>query len=508
MILESLLKRSLNKPSACTHRTLCLVLGIDGLEELSDSTTMTELIGAIVSLVAYSLSRQSCDLVVEPVLAGPWSLSLVAEISQAMKLIHNVELISLPMRLLRLHEMVAVLNGYPNYQEVLATGEVTRLLPCFHGNPGWAIAFISDAYRIGAVGSSRDVSRCFRSCLKKCAKTCTGIADCSTLLAVAAGALSGMCFRDITQLSVDWLTVHNSGIATYEEVELQSAMPSLSPPANFTPIDGHVQQFQYDTTINHLHQRDPASHFFYESADTNPISSTSRVDYLDDRIRKTKVKEPLHLPIQVPYVLLYAVVQAAQSLEAPEINNNEKMFVRSLKGMHNHLRESARIHFDWSSWEVFGAQFYAARINAFVVLGRTSVEVRELWRGGRMNDSVASIRVCLQTMEVFHVREKMMGTMNHDLQEGRGSFKTARLTSCRHIFLNGQGGEGFDIIFALKKENLTEDELIALQAGDPFAGILVITDQRKRWYNTMSSKTMEKIIKHLKRDARLPNAHT
>ena len=117
----------------------------------------------------------------------------------------------------------------------------------------------------------------------------------------------------------------------------------------------------------------------------------------------------------------------------------------------------------WQLWEVFGAHFYALRINALMILGDTEVPLCELFEGALINGCDQS--VLLKPMEVIQTED----VFSQDLGEYvgiKGDCNDKR--NWRRdgwVVLNGERGKGVDIFYSLDKSNRD--------------GQIVVIDQRR-----------------------------
>ncbi|KAH9154108.1 hypothetical protein AeRB84_003755 [Aphanomyces euteiches] len=109
----------------------------------------------------------------------------------------------------------------------------------------------------------------------------------------------------------------------------------------------------------------------------------------------------------------------------------------------------------WRSWEVFGACFYALRINALLVLGQSTVTIGDLLRGATMDYSTTS------AIQFGQSTGKKLTNLGNTLD-------TIDWITSGCIALNGEGGKGVDIFFALEHALTSQ--------------VVVFVDQRKRQF--------------------------
>ncbi|KAH9089392.1 hypothetical protein LEN26_019210 [Aphanomyces euteiches] len=120
----------------------------------------------------------------------------------------------------------------------------------------------------------------------------------------------------------------------------------------------------------------------------------------------------------------------------------------------------------WRSWEVFGACFYALRINALLVLGQSTVTIGDLLRGATMDYWTTSyIRVKLTPCRVFQCTETLDQSTGDKLTRVGNTLETIDWITSGCIALNGEGGKGAYIFFALEHAVTSQ--------------VVIVVDQRK-----------------------------
>lgn len=103
------------------------------------------------------------------------------------------------------------------------------------------------------------------------------------------------------------------------------------------------------------------------------------------------------LDVQIPYALL----QSVGSLHDEKATVVEKEFAKSLNDLKKYVDDPMLDVQAWQSGEVFGACFYAVRINALRVLGHTTVTLEKLLPSALMNREMDDISVKLVPSRVF-----------------------------------------------------------------------------------------------------------
>jgi hypothetical protein len=113
----------------------------------------------------------------------------------------------------------------------------------------------------------------------------------------------------------------------------------------------------------------------------------------------------------------------------------------------------------WQLWETFGACFHTARINSFLVMGETAVNVSQLFNGGTGNPACET-RVELRPMEVFRSAETLSSDLGEFVRENRNAGYCRQWigegeddSDAGVIVINGTGGAGVDIFFSLPIEH-------------------------------------------------------
>ncbi|KAJ3238626.1 hypothetical protein HDU78_003407 [Chytriomyces hyalinus] len=168
---------------------------------------------------------------------------------------------------------------------------------------------------------------------------------------------------------------------------------------------------------------------------------------------------PFHL---VPQVL------ARQGSEGEGLDEFELALLASLKDLSTNVEIPLPHVPAWLSWESFGAHFYCVRINSFLVLGYKEVRVSDILRGTQLKSAIFATLVHIRVAKVFHANEHYGPDIPQTITHHSAGYIAADWTdgACLQVVLNGDGGPGVDIFFALKREDDT--------------GYIVVLDQRKR----------------------------
>ncbi|EEY53066.1 Crinkler (CRN) family protein [Phytophthora infestans T30-4] len=167
--------------------------------------------------------------------------------------------------------------------------------------------------------------------------------------------------------------------------------------------------------------------------------------------------------VRVPYPLL-ANIGSTKTLAT----RAERDFATALDDMSEMVDSTMFALQPWQSWEIFGACFYAVRINALLVLGHSTATLGDLLPGARMSEETRQISVKLVPSRVVRCAEAF-GSLTPQLISNKfNQQEKYNWTSSGCIAVNGDGGAGVDIFFALN-DAVTDN-------------VVVFVDQRKRQF--------------------------
>ncbi|KAF0701561.1 Aste57867_7999 [Aphanomyces stellatus] len=166
--------------------------------------------------------------------------------------------------------------------------------------------------------------------------------------------------------------------------------------------------------------------------------------------------------IVVPYSL-FRNINVPRSLSQAEV-----FFASAIVDMREFVDSKLFDIPPWKSWEVFGACFYALRINALLFLGHSTVKLGSLLRGATMDEQTSAIQVKLVPSTVFRCAQNFGSTTGQILTRQGNTLETIDWISSGCIAMNGEGGEGVDIFFALEHAVTGQ--------------VVVVVDQRKRQF--------------------------
>jgi len=172
---------------------------------------------------------------------------------------------------------------------------------------------------------------------------------------------------------------------------------------------------------------------------------------LYSRVDRTTVSHEVH----VSYAVLHSLHSISPSSAA------EKHFADSLKDLDQLVNSKVFALPKWKLWELFGACFYAIRMNVLLALGRSTVTLGELLPGALMTEATQIISVKLVPARVLPSPEAFGPSTPRQIS--RDEQETIDWTASGCVVVTGDGG---DIFFALE---------------DAWSGKrIVVVDQRKR----------------------------
>ncbi|TMW58955.1 hypothetical protein Poli38472_007100 [Pythium oligandrum] len=166
--------------------------------------------------------------------------------------------------------------------------------------------------------------------------------------------------------------------------------------------------------------------------------------------------------VRVPYALLENIGSRREEM----VTEAERNFASALNDMRDEVDSTMFKLQPWQSWEIFGACFYAVRINALLVLGHSPVKLGDLLPGTLMSDETRAISVKLVPSRVIRCAGAFGASTPPLIPRKGNQLETIDWTSGGYIVVNDDGGAGVDIFFAL--EDATTGNTI------------VFVDQRKR----------------------------
>ena len=156
------------------------------------------------------------------------------------------------------------------------------------------------------------------------------------------------------------------------------------------------------------------------------------------------------LYVRLPYWILYHV---SKVYEQDVKTVAEKCLISNLKWLVTHVDEVMYDVEPWQSWVAFGAVFHALRMNSLILLGYSNIPLCQLFSGSRMKGCNYTVELVPAT--VMQAAEKMCKEIPATLREHGNEqhvfhwLQTSE-EGIRPVVINGSGGEGVDVFFALK----------------------------------------------------------
>ncbi len=188
--------------------------------------------------------------------------------------------------------------------------------------------------------------------------------------------------------------------------------------------------------------------------------------------------------VSVPYVLVTRVAK----MNSYQWNDNPaiRCFIQALEGLQDEVDMQFYRHEPWHLWELFGAFYHAARINALQVIGESVVKFSKICDGALMNGCVE--RVVLRPVRVFRAATtcqygKHLG--DEIAKAGHGHEKCHWITGdsgIGSVVVNGTNGQGVDIFFCFPSESV--------------GNYVVCVDQRKRVAKVLGTKVAADLIEY------------
>ncbi|KAI3635616.1 hypothetical protein MIR68_006254 [Amoeboaphelidium protococcarum] len=169
--------------------------------------------------------------------------------------------------------------------------------------------------------------------------------------------------------------------------------------------------------------------------------------------------------VTIPYTILRIVAQYSKVSFGNEYSDAIGCMIACLKGLIEKVDQLIYDKAPWQFWEVFGAYYHALRINSLIIVSGSQCRVSDLLKGALYNLQ-SDFEVELKPMSVMETADKFSKSMKQLL--GRKGHENEQHDWLNEglVLINGEGGAGVDLFYALKKFDSD--------------GYVVITDQRKR----------------------------
>jgi hypothetical protein len=169
--------------------------------------------------------------------------------------------------------------------------------------------------------------------------------------------------------------------------------------------------------------------------------------------------------VMIPYSILHELAEYTPESFGHNYNEAIGNFILCIRGLIEKVDKLIYDKAPWQLWEVFGAYFHALRINSFIIVGHSVVKVKQLFKGAIVNGCEDEVE--LRPMQVMETTDKLSTDMSSPIIRRKGN-DVERHDWLKEglVIINGDGGEGVDVFFALKKKSLD--------------AYVLFTDQRKR----------------------------
>lgn len=179
-------------------------------------------------------------------------------------------------------------------------------------------------------------------------------------------------------------------------------------------------------------------------------------------------------------IIPYGIVRYLATLSAPVgALPAARAFLQNLVYLVKHVDAVVYDLEPWQLWEVFGAVFHAARINALQILGEISVRFSDICRGalGKGYDTIVSLR----PVNVIKTSAEFSEDMQANIPEygcENGLFDWVKEG---WVVVNGAGGKGNDIFWCLPQTG-KENKFVTC------------SDQRKLIAKSLGPRTVSSLV--------------
>lgn len=165
--------------------------------------------------------------------------------------------------------------------------------------------------------------------------------------------------------------------------------------------------------------------------------------------------------VMIPYSFLHHIAKYNFTSEDPEVL---RCFVVCIKGLIKQVDMLIYEKEPWQLWEVFGAYFHALRINSLLIISNDIIPISQVFKGALIKG--CDYEVKLRPMVVVETTDKFLVEIPRNVGRKGNYFEQYDWFDQGVVVLNGEGGTGVDLFFALEKGNSKE--------------YVVFVDQRKR----------------------------
>ena len=168
--------------------------------------------------------------------------------------------------------------------------------------------------------------------------------------------------------------------------------------------------------------------------------------------------------VMIPYAILHQLAFFSPESFGNDFTEAIGNFILCIRGLIEKVDKLIYDKAPWQLWEVFGAYYHALRINSFIIVGSSEVEVKQLFKGAIVSGCEDEVK--LRPMLVMECEDKFSIDISSSV--GRKGCYNDRHDWLKEglVVINGEGGEGVDVFFVLQR--MSSD------------GYVLFTDQRKR----------------------------
>ena len=169
--------------------------------------------------------------------------------------------------------------------------------------------------------------------------------------------------------------------------------------------------------------------------------------------------------VLIPYAIMHLVAKLNIDQFLGHVQYDAiRCLILCLKGLIEKVDLMVYDKAPWKLWEVFGAYFHALRINSMIIVGKKILKLFELFKGALINGCTDEI--VLKPMLVMETEDKFSIDIPATIRRKGNSLEKRDWLTDGLVIINGEGGKGVDIFFALKKNSAD--------------GHVICVDQRKR----------------------------
>jgi hypothetical protein len=335
----------------------------------------------------------------------------------------------LPMKLLTLEEVFRSIESNPKFAHLLSYVQIRRHLFYLGGVPRWIVDYITEVVKKSRTGTVKLEVIC-------------------------------QCYHTIVERYAS-----NYFEPLQVEDKLKLAAYSISA-----------------LTVN-------PSHFFSSEVKWSKLrdSSICLLVKQDDNLDKSE-----SFYVQIPYSLF---IHIADHIEAktPIFSSEQRAFIETIKELHYKVDSLLFDLQPWQLWEKFGAYFYALRMNAFLILGKSCVSIGEFLKGALIAENIRDIEINLAPANVFFSQDSFGADTTFSISKQHNKQEKVDWIKKRCVKVNGDNGEGVDIFFA--QGNAVDNSPI------------IFVDQRKRAYGKFHQSQTKSFLDKLSiRPESLPSA--